>query len=395
VEKLQFLKGLIKDLGSALADRDVVILLLLGPIVLTLIFGGVYINAYVDNIPIAILDEDNSSLSRMIVRQFEQNDRFKAVYYAQSREDLNAVIESGKAYMGLFIPENFSRDVSSLKSSPVLVLVDGTNIVVGNNSFAAASSIIQTISAGVQIEVMQAKGLMPQTANSIGTVLKFTDRTLYDPGMKYMNYLLLGFIAVFLQQVVLAGVGISVIKASGSIVESGKIPARIISKILACSIVALSSTFIAVYIATTVFGVPFRGSLPLLLLLSCLFAFAVSSAAVIISSIVKDKVKYAQLSYMLSLPTFVSCGYIWPFSQMPKGLALVVKTLWPLANFARSFDEIAIKGLGFSAVKHNITALAIYTAVLMPVGMCLYKLRFGGKESHQGKKKPVAPEISM
>jgi hypothetical protein len=48
------------------------------------------------------------------------------------------------------------------KSSQVMILVDGSNLVVGNNAYAAAAAIVQTVAAGTQIKLLQAKGIVPE-----------------------------------------------------------------------------------------------------------------------------------------------------------------------------------------------------------------------------------------
>ncbi|WP_157910271.1 ABC transporter permease [Petroclostridium xylanilyticum] len=373
-----FLKTLLKDIKTTFIDFDVIVLLLGAPIFLTLLFGGIYVNPYIEDIPIAVLDEDNSSMSRMIIQQFDENDRFHVKYNVNSKEELHKLIDTKKVYMGLYLPHEFSKNVNTLRSAEVLVIVDGTNMIIGNNAYAAAAGIIQTISAGVQMKLLEAKGVMPQTAQAMAMVFNFNDRTLYDPRLTYMNYLILGFVAVFLQQIMLSGIGISVIKHGADIAVKNTFT-RLIAKILSCCCFGLISTFAAVAIVSNVFKVPIRGNLSIALLLCSIFVFAISCPALILAALTKDKLKFAQVSFMLSLPTFVSCGYVWPQEQMPKILVTIIKILWPLINFARPFDELLFKGVSFNTVRTNMLEMVIYTLAWFPVAFWLVKKRFKSK----------------
>ncbi len=375
-----FLKALFEEIKSTFKDLDVIVLLIGGPIFLTLLFGGVYINTYVEDIPIAILDEDNSSMSRMIVQQFDENDRFNITHYAHSKEQLQQIIDNGNVYMGLYLPHNFAKDISTLNSSQALVVVDGTNMIISNNSYAEAANIIQTIAAGTQIKLIEAKGMLPQIAESIAMVFQFEDRMLYDPRMTYMNYLLLGFIAVFLQQVILSGIGISIIK-NGNHLAKENTGFKILLKILSTSLIALFSTFISIKIAQNIFAVPIRGSFLIALLMSFSFVLAISAPAIIIASIVKDKLKFAQIAFMLSLPTFVSCGYVWPQDQMPDFLPILIKIFWPLINFARPLDEVLFKGISFNIIQNNILQMFIYALIWLPISIWIFKRRFNTREN--------------
>jgi ABC-2 type transport system permease protein len=357
---LYFLKTLKDEIKSTLKNRDIIILLVAAPILLTLIFGGIYVNSYVEDIPIAVLDEDNSSMSRMIVQQFDENERFYIQDYASTREELKSLIEQGKAHMGLYIPIGFYKDITGGNSTEVMVIVDGTNLIIGNNAYAAAAGIIQTIAAGVQMKVISAKGMVPQVAESMALAFQFNDRTLYDPRMTYMNYLLLGFVAVFLQQIILSGLGISILQDREKLAQNHTVFGVLI-KIIACGSIALLSTSTAVAIAAFVFKVTIRGSIGLSLLMCMMFILAVSGPAIILATFTDNKVKLAQIAFMLSLPTFISSGYVWPIDQMPQVLVIVIKSLWPLIYFARPFDEVLLKGLSMNAIKEPLMQMGIYT----------------------------------
>lgn len=372
--KILLMKPLIREIKSTFFNKDIIILLIAGPVALTILFGGIYLNSYVNDISIAVLDEDNSSLSRMIVQQFQESERFNVKIFAQSPEELKSVIDDKKVYMGVYIPKDFSKKINTSDGLQVLVLCNGTNLVVGNNAYAAAAGIIQTLAAGTQIKLIESKGIVPEVANNMALAFKFSDRILFDPRMTYMNYLILGFVAVFLQQVILSGIGISVVNDGENIAIGGTIK-KLLLKILACSFFALLSTFTAIGIVRYLFNVQIRGSLFTALILCIVFVFAISCPAIILASLLKDKLKFAQIAFMLSLPSFVSCGYVWPQDQMPWLVALLIKIFWPLMNFARPFDEVLFKGLTLNDVSGNIAQLGLYILFWMPIALLLLKKR--------------------
>lgn len=381
---MDFMKAMKREILSTAKNRDIIVLLVAGPIILTLLFGGIYVNSYVNDIPIAVLDEDGSTLSRMILQQFEESDRFVTRYYASSKEELESLINSKQAHMGVYIPHDFSKSVSTLAESQVLILADGSNLVVGNNAYAAAAEIVQTLSAGTQIKIIEAKGVLPKQAKNTALVFNFNDRILYDSRMTYMNYLILGFVAVFFQQVMLSGVGISIIKDQDTI-NRGHTWKNLLIKILACFFFASISTYAALLVSYRGFHVPMQGNLFLAMAFCLLYALAISCPAMILASLLRDKVKMAQIAYMLSLPSFVSCGYVWPLEQMPKALVAVIKLVWPLVYFARPFDEYLIKGW-FSM--RNLAELGIYLLLWLPFALFMVKTRLG-------KEKEENPECAM
>lgn len=382
---MRFVRSLIHELRYTLRSKDVIIMLLLGPVVLTILFGGTYINTYVNDIPVVILDEDNSSLSRAINMHFNENDRFRVAAFVDSIEEVEEMVSSEQAFMGVCIPKGFNEDVLRGASPQVMVIVDGSNIVIGNSAYSTAANIIQTIAAGAEIKRLEGKGVLPGTAYSMANSFMFTDRMLYNPKLSYLNYLLLGYIAVFFQQVMLSGVGLQMIKDSASIAGWGTARATLL-KVLACAFYAILSVAAAIGAAAWIFHVSIRGNVLTALCFCLLFAFAISGPAIMIASLTKDKMKYMQISYMLSLPTFISCGYIWPMDQMPKALVVLLKCFWPLINFDRPFGELLFKGI---FPRQGIIGLAIYAIFWLPVSILFFNLRFGKGRNTSGV--PVVP----
>ena len=114
--------------------------------------------------------------------------------------------------------------------------------------------------------------------------------------------------------------------------------------------------------------------------MTTLFAIAISAPGIWLFSITKKKTRFTQVAYMLSLPTFLTCGYVWPAEQMPILLRYAAKILWPLMNYARVFDEVMIKGLPFSTVIGNILGLILYSVIFLPLAIWYFKKQFQPKE---------------
>ena len=202
---MTYLKSLWAELGFTSKKLGLLIIFFIGMPFLSMWIGGAYYNDYVNDVTIAVLDEDNSNLSRKIIRYFDDNERFNVAYYASSKSELEALIDERKVYMGLYIPKDLNTNITAGNQSQVLVLTDGTNVIVGNNIYAGAATIIQSVSGGAAIQVIEGKGGFTENeATSIALPITFQERMLYDSKMTYLNYLMYGIVAVFLQQLFLS-----------------------------------------------------------------------------------------------------------------------------------------------------------------------------------------------
>lgn len=368
--KIQF-KSIFKNYG-------LMILMFIGPIFLIYFMGGVYYNDYVNDIPIAILDEDNTALSRMMKEYFVTDERFQVTEYPTSREELEALIDLGEVHAGLWIPSGMQKGATTFKSSEVLFIVDGTNLVVANNAYAQATMIIQTISAGVEMKLIEGKGLTPQISGQIARVYNIGERVMFDPKLKYMNYLIISFLAVFLQQLYLSSIGSMLIRDHKRLANG-----HVIQKVLAtsASIVVgfIPATLICMVTLVKLYDVPIRGNLWAVVLMTLIFLTALTGPALILASITKDRVTYSQFSLMLSLPTFVASGAVWPVEQMPKVLEIIVRLTWPLINYGKLAQEILIKDRDFMTVLPNLAQIVIYGLVYITIGIICYKKAFTNK----------------
>lgn len=374
-----FLETFKREFQAIFKYKGLLIILFVGPIFLTLYFGGVYQNDYVKDIPIAILDEDGSSLSRLVESKFITNERFDVTNYPGSREALQQLIDNGEVHMGIWIPEDFERSVTTYQSSQIMAIIDGSNNVVAGNAYAQASLIIQTISAGVEMKLIQGKGVTPQIAENMALVYNVGERVLFDPKMTYMNYLIICFVGVFLQQLTMSAMGSLSIRDHDYLVE-GHIATKILATMSVCVVGIMPAAIICMTLSAKLFHVPMVGSKLLVLLMTVVFLFALTGPALILAALTNDRVKYSQISFMISVPTFVTSGCVWPVDQMPKIVEIGTRLCWPLINYAKLMQEVLIKGRSFGSVLPYIVEMILFCVVWLVIGVVIYNKRQCNKE---------------
>ena len=377
-----FFKSLLSEIDYTSKKLGLLILLFIGIPFLGMWFTGAYYSEYVNDVAIAVLDEDNSTLSRQIIEYFDKNERFHVAYHATNREELQRLIDERKAYMGVYIPTDLNNNIKLGNQSQVMILTDGTNVIIGNNVYAGAAQIIQTVSGGASIQVLEAKGSLEESiATNMAVPFGFEERMLYDSKLTYMNYLIYGIIAVFLQQLMLSAMA-TLLSRNPEETAARDTFKQILAKIIVAAICLIGSGSFTIFLLHKKFNLIFNGNIMSAIVLSILFAIAISCPAIILFSLTKKKTRFTQIAYMLSLPTFLTCGYVWPVDQMPTLLAVIAKTIWPLMNYARSFDEIMIKGLSFATVSRNVVELALYIVIMMPIAIKCFKRSFNIEETY-------------
>ncbi|HWQ78948.1 MAG TPA: ABC transporter permease [Anaerovoracaceae bacterium] len=374
------MKPFIKRIMEQIMKYRPLIILIFVPVLFTVLFGAAMSPVYVDEIPFAILDLDESAASREIVDDFRACSVFKIEENANSSEEIKEGILSGDIQGGLILPEGFGRGLAEHKTAGALVLMDGSNFLIGNNLMQYANKIFTDKNSRLQVAYMESGGIVESLADQNINTLALADRTMYNPQAGYFYYLYPGLLGVFIQQTylnVLAPVLLAEkdrLRAKPKDRISRRIGAKaMIPQILQCAGLSFISALSCLLIARLLFTVPLKGSLLLILTIQAIFLACLTGAAFVIAAIFDDVTHCTQFVMFLVIPAFLSCGYGWPEFMMAPGFAPAVKTIWPLYYYSNPLKDLLLRGSSFSAIEHYIFGGLIFAAFWVPAGMWIYR----------------------
>lgn len=353
------------------------LVLVIIPVAFTLIFSKVYSNVYVQEIPLAVLDLDNTSTSRAIIREFEKSAGFHVNYFVNTQKELNNDLLAEKIDAGLVIPDGFEKKIKKKESPSVLFLMDGSNIVIGNNAYSYASTILNTISAGIELQYLQGGGIVEAEAEGDLKTLTFADRVLYDPHMGYFTFMFAGFLAIFIQQTFLSVMGPVFVeeKLNRCKMASQNRKSTIIKQLMFCIGLNFVGALLSIVAAHFVGGYPIRGSVSILLLLQLVFMLGLIPMTLLIASFMEDKASCAQFVMCLSIPTILTSGAIWPVFNMPSNLLAIIKLIWPMYYYVLPAREVMLKGAGLPEVHQYIAGGITFALIWIPISIFLFWTR--------------------
>lgn len=362
------------ELKKFLTNPKTLLVLVLLPLLFTFIMGGVYVKTYLYDIPLVVLDSDNSSLSRTIVGEFASNPYFKVIGYVQSYRELEELVQAREAYAGLVMPEDFAKDVKEGKAPKSLFIVDGTNLVIGNSALARGAEILNTFTAGTQLKVLQSQGMVPVMAEKTVQSFSFLDRILYDPRLSYIGYLFVGILGIFVQQTYLAVMVPELVTEKEELAGQGGLT-KIAVKSFVKGVLSFVTFAVCLFLASSVFNLPVRGELGYVLVLVAIFIFNLTVPALLISAFTRDVLKGSQICMFLSVPTLLTAGYVWPEYMMPEPLIIGVKLFWPLIYYAGPARDVLVKGVPFHVIWPYVWQGLLYGIIWIPLAVAVYKKR--------------------
>jgi ABC-2 type transport system permease protein len=372
--------GRVKFIVELINKYKPLIILVLVPIGFTILFGASMKPVFVEKIPIAVLDMDESFSSREIIDDFKVCPVFQIVEMADSSEQIKEDILMGTIKGGLILPEDFGKDITEYKGTQALMLMDGSNFMIGNNLMTYADKIFANKSYELQVSYMESKGISASSSDQNIITLSLADRTLYNPELGYFYYLYPGLLGIFIQQTYLSVLSSVLLKEKDRLKlmpmdrMSRKIRARaMIPQILQYAGLSFICALSCLLVAHWLFEYPMEGSLLLVLAIEVIFLVCLTGMAFVLAAIFDDETHCAQFVMFLAIPTMLSSGYGWPVFMMAPGFAAVMKMVWPLYYYNNPLKELLLKGSGFYAIDNFIIGGLIFAAFWMPVGMWIYR----------------------
>jgi ABC-2 type transport system permease protein len=342
---------------------------------LQLILFGYAATSDVRNIPMAVYDQDRTPQSRHLVDAFVQSGQFSVAHMADSEQDLARQVDNGSVRAGLIVPPNYASDLVGGRGAQVGFVLDGSDPTVASSALSSANLIGQVEGATLQQQTLARRGGI-----SIVSPLEVRTRVWYNPDMVSVVFMVPALIGIILQMqaTLLTSSAIVRERERGTIEQLIVTPIRplelIVGKILPYALIAMLILIMVLLVGVFWFGVPVRGSVLLLLGISSLFLLSSLGIGLLISTVAQTQQEAFLLSFLTLLPSIFLSGFIYPLAALPKVLQ-VLSGIIPLSYFLVVVRGIVIKGVGVPALMQQITALAIFGAVLIVLASTRFRKR--------------------
>ncbi|MEP7188512.1 MAG: ABC transporter permease [Roseiflexaceae bacterium] len=364
-----------KEFIHIIRDPRTLIVMFAMPL-MQLILLGYAATSDVRNIPMAVLDQNRTSQSRHLIDSFVESGQFSMARMASSEQELAQLVDAGTVRAGLIIPPTYAADLAGGQGAQAAFVLDGSDPSVASSALSSARLIGQVEATTVQQQTLARRGgggamLMP---------LEVRTRVWYNPDMLSAVFMVPGLIGLLLQMQsqLLTSSAIVRERERGTIEQLIVTPIRpielVVGKILPYAVLALLITIEVLVIGTLWFGVPIKGSITLLLGISCLFLLSNLGIGLFISTVAHTQQEAMLLTFLMLLPSVFLSGYIFPIAAMPQALQ-IVSGIIPLTYFLVVVRGIVIKGVGVPALMPQITALAIFGAVLIVLAATRFRKR--------------------
>ncbi|MBF2051490.1 MAG: ABC transporter permease [Elainella sp. C42_A2020_010] len=348
----------VKELAQFLRDRLTVALAFILPL-LTLFIFGFAIRLEAKNIPVAVQDFDNSPLScsyieRLYATNQLQPSRWDGIGSPQ------AALDQGIAKAAVIIPPEFSRRIKAGETSPVQVLVDGTDV---NNARVIRSSIEATTRFFVRNSQLQTNP----------SLIQVRSRIWFNPGRQESLYIVPGTCAVILwiYPSLLSSIAMVREKEQGTIIQvyASSLSAEelILGKGLAYLIVGLGIAAVVISISVIIFGLRFAGDPTPFLISTPIFVASATMFGLMVGTRVPNVTTAVQAVATTGfLTALLLSGFIYPLSNIPFPLSLISNII-PTRYFIPIIRDGFVRGTGWLGVWFYLLMLMLLCLLLFNI----------------------------
>ena len=343
--------------------------LVFAPLLQLFIFGYA-VTLDIKHIPLVVCDRDRQADSRELVASFERSGYFDLLAGVDSPSEVRGPIESGRALMGLYIPDDFSKRLARGETASLQVIVDGSDM----NSAGVA--------AGYTARLLAHYARAREPGLAMRPLIEQQPRVWYNPDLRSVNYMVPGVICMILATVMIAMTAMAIVREreTGTLEQLVVTPIRpwelMLGKTAPFAVIGMFDVCLIIVVARYWFGVSVAGSVALLLALAMLFLLTTLGLGLFISTVSRSQQQAMLTAFFVIMPSVILSGFMFPIENMPRVIQWVTYLI-PLRYFVEIVRGVFLRGVGMGVLGPQVAALAALGGAIFGLSAARFQKRLG------------------
>lgn len=365
-----------KEFRQIARERLFLRVILIMPFVQIVVLGFA-ITTDIENVSMAVVDNDRSALSRRIVDAFRTTGSFRYRGALPSEREAVRRMDRGEITLALVIPAHLERDVKRGAPPAIQALVDGVDGNTAGVALAYAGRIVERL----QRERLREAGAPAARAGDVHLV-DLETRMVYNPSLESTNNIVPGILAILLMTITSFLTGMSIVreKEIGTLEQLMVTPIRgaelILGKVIPLLVVAFALLNIGILASGLIFGLWMAGNLFSLYLLSVLFSLSSLGLGVFASTLAHTQQQAMFVTWFFTIFSILLSGFFIPIENMPK-VVQAITYLNPVRYFMTVIREIYLKGTGLALLWKEALAMTVFGLAMFGSAAARFRKRLG------------------
>lgn len=358
-----------RELVDLVKDRDIMILVLIAPVFYSIFYSTIYLNKTEFEIPVAVFDKDETTLSRQYVKDLDAHQLVEVTGRTTDLSEAEDFLKKEKVQGVIIIPDDFEKSIKSGRHVTVKVLLNTHRFLHSNDINKAVNEIGFAWTEQIRMKAFNLKGIPTHQAREMVEPVKEEIRFMFNPMLTYGDFLIPGVLILILQQTLLLGLAQSIAKERQenrlSIwYENGhhSTSAAITGKTIIYFLLFIAYSFFFITFHYWFFDIPSYAPLFQTLILTTVFIFINISFTVLIASFFANKLSVLQVIAFTSYPFFFLTGFAWPELSFPP-LMIWLGDMLPIKPFLSALIKTFRMGGDLSLIVPEMNHLLILGVV--------------------------------
>ncbi|MGB5817939.1 MAG: ABC transporter permease [Saonia sp.] len=358
---MSILKYLIqKEFIQIFRDRTLLPMMTILPIVQLILLSNAASNE-VKNVRLAIVDKDQSEISRLLTHKIMANDRFSIIAAPFDNNEAMDLMQADEVDIILEVPTKFEKEWYRGESPKLQILVNAIN----GQQATVGSGYLNTIIASLNQEIRVDEPLIVNTGADTPNPVIVSNNSWYNPELEYPHFMAPGILAELtaLLTIILSAMNVVKEREIGTIEQINVTPIKkwqfIVGKLVPFLCIGMILLTVGLLASKLVFNIPMRGSILLIYGYAIINIICVLGLGLLISNFADTQQQAIFVAFFFVMIFILMCGLFTPIDSMPKW-AQYATIPNPLAHFISVTRKVLLKGSGFLDMKWEF----IYTAML-------------------------------
>ena len=329
----------------------------------------------VRNVPLAVLDRSQSVESRALLDSYRAADYFHVAYAVDSEAEIEDLILAGKARAAVIIPPDYAQRLAE-GDAQIAFILDGSDPTSASTALAASQLIGQAHASKILLQKFELSGMNLR----IQPPVEVRTTVWFNPDLISAHFMIPGVIGMILYAIAAILTATSVVRERerGTIEQLIVTPIRpwelIVGKLTPYVVLGFFNTIEVLAVGQWWFGVPIRGNLGLIILLSGVFLVTGLGIGLLASTIANTQQEAMLTVWMTLLPSIFLSGFFFPLEAMPKVLQWL-SYLMPLRYYLVIIRALLLKGVGLDKIKFDVIAMTLFAIGIMTLAALRFRKR--------------------
>ena len=367
------------EMRQVFKDEGVIIFFFIVPLVYPLLYSWIYNNEVVRDMPVVVVDDSHSRLSRQFIRMCDASPDVKVVCYASDLDEAKMLVGRQVAHAVYYIPSDFQTRLNRMEQSIIGVYCDMSLMLAYKASYQTAVLVSQEMNSEIQIKL---SGHYTAREEEIqAKPLDYDGEAIFSPGGGYGSFILPAVLILILQQTLVLGIGLSAGTARESNRFEDLVPMQRHYHGTFRIVLGKSMCYLMIYIlmgawltvvVPRIFHFPCLAHWQDLLAIMTPYTLACIFFGITVSCIVRYRENVMLLMVFVSVPLLFLSGVSWPQNNIP-GFWQGVSWLFPSTFGVRAYIRLNSMGGTLTDVLTEYRVLWLHVLAYFTMACIVYR----------------------